>query len=96
MKAKFWIPVVLAATFSTAALAHGGDRDDRRDWRDDRRDDYRAEYRHHHYMPPPPPPRAYGRYDTPHRHRYDYERRAYYPVIPLPPPPHVVLRELFR
>ena len=92
MNAKFWIPVVLAATFSTAALAHG---DDRRDWRDDRRDDYRYEHRHHHHMPPPPPP-AYERYDDwrPH-HRY-YERPAYYPGIPLPPPPHVILRELFR
>lgn len=59
MKTGFWIPAVLAATFSAGAFAHGGDRD--QNWRDNRWDNNRYERRVAH-MPPPPvyvQPRGY-------------------------------------
>lgn len=107
MKTKLWIPALLAAaTLSTSAFAHGGDRERNYD-----RDDYRArqEYRDHRWRNEQwrreqwrreqwrrehRSPYAYG-YDAPPP-RY-YERPAVYlPLPPLPPPPHVILHDILR
>jgi hypothetical protein len=51
MKTRFMIPALIAAaTFSSGAFAHGGDRD--HDWRGNRWNDQRYERRVMH-MPPP-------------------------------------------
>lgn len=74
MKTRFWIPAVLAATFSAGAFAHGGDRDQDRDWRSHRWEDQRYEHRVA-YMPPP---RGHAQ-----AHDHDYEqRRGAYPRAP--------------
>lgn len=105
MKTRLMISALLAAaTFSTAALAHGGDRDwdGRRDWRAERHDDWREEqWRHEHWRHDhrPPPVFAYGYgYPPPPPPRVYYESPVVQLPLPplLPPLPHVVLRDILR
>lgn len=105
MKTKLTIAILLAAaTLGTSAYAHGGDRDDRgwnehrergRDhWQQQRHDDWRYnhrrdDWRHDHR----PPPYAQGHYAPPPPRRHEEPVVVH---IPLPPPPHEVLRDILR
>lgn len=102
MNNKLLITALLAAvTFSASAFAHDGDRgrdrNDRRDWQEQRRDEWRnhdrRDYYRHDWRRDRRGPYAYGYGYPPPPPRY-VERPATY-VFPLPPPPHVVLRDLF-
>jgi hypothetical protein len=108
MNIKLTIAVLLAAaTLGTSAYARGGDhdrdgRDHRYDQRHDQRHDHwrhdhrRDHYRHDHYRYDHRPAHTYGYgYPPPPRYYAPPPPRASV-YVPLPPPPHEVLRDLLR
>lgn len=97
MTNKVWIAVLLAAvTVGTNAQARG---DDHRGWDNQRHDHWHHRHHHDHWR------HGHWRHDhrPPPAYNYSYEYRQaprYYeqPAVhlPLPPPPHEVLRDLLR
>jgi hypothetical protein len=106
MNSKLTIAILLAAaTLGTSAYARDGDHDrgwdEHRDrgrdhWQHERHEDWRYDHRHDDWRHDHrgPPPYAYGYPPLPRRYEEPVVVRV--PVLPLPPPPHEVLRDLLR
>lgn len=107
MNVKLTLAVLLAtATLGTSAYARGGDDHRDRGWDDRgrheqrhdhwRHDRHRDQWRHNHWRHDHRPAYVYGYgYPPPPRYYAPPPPRASV-YVPLPPPPHEVLRDIFR